>query len=244
MKKAFVFAVLATSMAVRLVEGATLDASMTPASLVTSESLRWLSIGADFSQIKRDVTSRGGDASTLEARVYDGFVGIDVLDWLTVFGTAGICGVKESESDEYFSQGRKWSLGIAPSIWHMRIPSPEFMAGDLSIAGQVEYESYRSSEGGVSVDWSDVSAALLFRYRITEDSPWSEKEAMSLRFHVGPVVSRIKGDVSNPRESFTEDKSVGLLAGVELFITPQLSVAGAAEIFDEATLDGSLRFHF
>lgn len=243
MKIAFVSAVLATALAVRIADGATLDANMTTASLVASESLSWLSIGADVSAIKRNVKSRG-DTSTLEARVYDGFVGVDVLDWLTVFGTVGRCGVKDSDSDNFFSQGRQWSLGIAPSIWDLKIAHPTFMAGDLSIAGQFEFASYRSSERSVSVDWTDLSAALLFRYRIAEDYPWSEKETMSLRFYVGPVVSRIRGNVSTAHGSFAEDASIGLTAGIELFITPQLSVAGGAERFDETTLEGSLRFHF
>jgi len=242
MKTALVSFALAASLTARLAAGATAPGSMVSASLVTAESLGRLSIGADVTQLKRGVKS-GSETDVLEARIVGGFVGIDALEWLTVLVTAGSCELKDEPGSDS-SQGMKWSVGVMPVFWQMEMARPTFLSGTLSLAGLVEYAQYSSKEEETKVEWSDLSAALLFRYQIAEDFPASKEEPMSLRFFAGPMISVINGKVTTPHQSFDQDRSVGLSAGIEWLITPLLSLAGSAELYDEATVTGSLRLHF
>jgi hypothetical protein len=243
MRTALVSLALAVTLACRIAGGATSPGSMVPNSLLTAESLDRLSVGFDAATIERGIKSNG-ETGILDARMYSGFVGLDALEWLTLFVTVGSCEVKAGMDDDNLSQGLKWSLGLAPVVWQMSVARPTFMSGTLSLAGLVEYANYRSEEHGTKIEWTDLSAAILIRYEIMEDFPSSKEEPMSLRFFAGPVVSLIDGEVTNPNRSFEQDEDVGLAAGIEWFITPLFCLAGSAELFDEASVTGSLRFHF
>lgn len=243
MRSALVSLALVASLIAKTAAGATAPGSMAPDSLLVSESLDRLSIGLDATTLKRGITSNG-ETGPLEARMYAGFIGFDALEWFTVFATVGGCEVKGDPDSDYLSQGVKWSVGLAPVVWQMDMTRPTFMSGTLSLAGLIEYAAYNSEEGDTKVEWTDLSAALLFRYEIFEDFPSSKEEPMSLRFFAGPVFSLIDGKVTNPDLSFDQDRAVGLAAGIEWFITPLFCLAGSAELFDETTVTGSFRFHF
>lgn len=216
-------------------------------SLLTSQILNRLSIGADVTYMNRGFDLVGAADTNAEARISGVYVGVDVLSWLTVFGTVGMSQVKESGVDGgYWSSGTKWSLGVAPNIWETDLRRPWFMTGKLSLAATAEFGMYESSKANSSADWSELSAGLLVRYEVTEDAPWSADSATSLRLSAGPMVSVLSGHWrdASPKSSVRAKDVVGWTASAEWFIAPTLSVAGSVETFDETSVSGSLRIHF
>lgn len=229
--------------AVLMAGAATPSGTITRESMVSSEVLNRLSVGVDYVSIDREVQGSGVKDS-LQARVFSGYVGYDALPWVTVFATLGGCQIDDNSG--YWSSGTKWTLGVAPNLWEGDLRRPSFLAGKISISGLAEIGSYESSEGGASADWMEYTAGILLRYEVFEDAPWSADSVTSLRLSVGPAFSMLKGDVKNSgaKWSFDESESVGWLATVEWFLAPTFSIAGGAEMFDEASVSASIRLHF
>ncbi len=198
-----------------------------------------LTVGTDVTLMDRGIEV-GGLPASLESAIYNAYVGYDVLPWLTVFTTLG--GLQIKENDVYGSSGSKWSLGVAPNIWEGDLRDPSFLAGKISLTALGETTGYNTDQA----DWQEYTAALLLRYEIFEDPPWSAENVTSLRFSAGPAISAVSGDWSDggAAESFRETDTLGWMAAVELFPAPAFAICCGAESFDGISVSGSLRLHF
>ena len=212
-------------------------------SIVTSENLNRLSVGADMTYMDRGFEINGAQHE-VEARIYGGYIGYDIMSWLTVFATVGGSQIKENET--YWSSGTKWSLGVAPNIWEFELRRPSFLAGKVSLAAMGEWSEYESSQDSGKADWRELAVALLVRYEVFEDAPWSADSITSLRLSAGPILSKVTGHwrEGGASSSFSEKDSVGWVASAEWFIAPTFSVSGGMEVFDYTSVSGSFRLHF
>ena len=237
------FLLAAVACTVLPTHAATPAGTITRESMVTSEILNKLSVGADVTFMDRGFDARGMK-DDLEARIYGVYIGYDILPWITVFGTVGGCQIKQDET--YWSSGAKWSLGVAPNIWEGDLRRPAFLAGKISLTAMGEISMYESSQGDAKADWKEFAAALLIRYEIFEDAPWSADSVTSLRFSIGPVVSKANGDMrdNESKWSFSADKTLGWMATAEWFVAPMFSISGGVESFDSTSVSGSIRLHF
>jgi hypothetical protein len=223
-------------------------------SLMSAESLGRLSIGVDYEAIKRDILVGPAGAQIedlIEARAVDGYLGVDITDWLTPFVTLGASAVLDAGTDEYADYTFKWSAGLNFNIWHYDIVSPDFLAGRLSIETIAEYASYASDDvrfEGDNVEWSDTTVALPFCYELFEDlSPLADKSLRkSLNLYVGPAFSAVDGTfISGSNETkFQEDQQFGFMGGGDIFFAEKLSIGAHVRVFGEVSVTGALRFHF
>jgi hypothetical protein len=243
-RNSIAFLPAAVACAILSAHAATPSGTIARDSLVNSEIINRLSVGADITYMDRGFTDTHGVTSETEARIYGAYVGYDVMSWLTVFATFGGSQIKENET--YWSSGTKWSVGVAPNLWVGEVRRPSFLAGKISLAAMGELSNYESSEEDVTADWREIAVALLVRYEVFEDAPWSADSVTSLRLSAGPILSKVKGDVDNSREnlSFHAKDSVGWMASVEWFVAPTFSLSGGMETFDHTSVSGSIRLHF
>lgn len=233
----------AVAFAVVSASAATPSGTISRDSLVTSDIANRLSVGADVTYMERGFQGNG-QTYEAEARTYGGYVGYDVMSWLTVFATMGATQLKDG--DTYWSSGTKWSLGVAPNLWEGDLHRPSFLAGRLAISAMVEYSEHESSQGNATVDWTEFAGALLLRYEVFEDAPWSADSVTSLRLSAGPMLSRVNGHLGDGsgKVPFRGEDSVGWVASAEWFIAPNFSIGGTVETFDTTSVSGSIRLHF
>lgn len=227
---------------------ATPGGRLTRESLLTSKTLSRFSVGADVSFMERgfDLAGRPGGTNA-QARTTGAYVGYDILPWLTVFGTLGASQAKGGEDGGgYWSSDLKYSLGVAPNIWEAELRRPTFLTGKVSIDAAAEVGMFKSSSDNASAEWTDLSAAVLLRYEVPEDAPWSAESATSLRLSAGPLFSLLDGRWrdSVARSSISARNLVGWTAGAEWFIAPTFSVGANVEVFDTTSVSAAVRLHF
>jgi len=227
--------------------GGTLAGTTRHDTWLIQESLERLSIGGtvDFQSRKVDLDQQG--LRTLKARVYSGYVGIDLTEWLNVFGTLGQSEAALFSDDTYLDNKLKWSTGLQAGLWHFDVEDPTFLAGRLSINAMGEYSQYKSADSYEDISWREWFASATVGYEIFVTKLADiERYPYSIAMYVGPAFSSLSGDDNNPihNASFSQDKSVGLAAGLDLFISHNLSAGGQLIYFDDTTYSVSLRYHF
>ena len=227
---------------------ATLPGSIGRQSLLHSDSLAKFSIGCDYENIHRRIQPVNTSAEReIEANAYCTYMGYDVLPWFTIFTTTGATEAKVENMTEFDEMEAKWSAGLSLYLWNFDVVYPKFIAGRLSLRSMVEYAAYEAEMKNDDLSWNDASAALSFGYELFENTLNMDPDSLvSVKFWAGPVVSLIDGtyDIGGTKTDFDETRTIGVAGGVDLYLAPNLSLNGHAEMFDELTLTGGLRYHF
>lgn len=226
---------------------ASLPASLRDETLLRSESLNRLSVGVGFEDISRDVEVKRTDGlgvsrfvTELAAESGAFNLGVDLLPWMTVFGTMGVAEL----DDEAFDSGAKWSAGLGLNLWRHDVTEPAFMAGRLMIKSAAEYTSYESDSDTQSADWIKVDAALTVGYEMFDES--ETENTVSLNLFLGPIFSWVDGEIrgEGERVDFESDNSLGAVFGADVRITRHLLLGVQGEYFDGTTFLATVRFHF
>jgi len=203
-----------------------------------------VTVGVTFEDIKRDVEFDDFDA-VLDAEALSLYVGYDILPWVTIFGTVGgseIDGEPGIDTDSKL----KVSAGVSAYVWEADILAPIFMAGRLTLKPTAEISRYESDTDVGDTEWIEVMAALPFGYERFDRYPESPKGiATSLALYAGPAISYIDGSVDTilGDEDFEHDELLGLIAGVDIFLSAGVSLGAEFSVFDETSVSASLRFH-
>ena len=208
-------------------------------SLTSSDNLGPLSAGVDYQMIKRNVSIDAGGTKVLQARVYSFELGVDLFSWWQVFGTLGSSEAGWDTTD-YGGNEIKWSGGTHFNWWHYDITDPDFMEGRLSFQTTAEYSQFRS---GNDSNWYDGYADLTLNYELyAQKAKDLTAVPYSLALYGGGALSRLSGHVLG--EDFSEDKLVGVVGGVDIYIARNLSVGAQVLVFDKASYGLSARYHF
>jgi hypothetical protein len=227
---------------------ATLGDSGERESLIEAHNLGWLSVGVDYAQIERSVKLQDeAGPALLKADVYSGQLGVDIVDWLTLFGTAGATQARIGKEGEFQSGRFKYSGGVRINWWHYDIKDPAFMAGRISFRSIGEYSQHESGSGSEAIQWEELYGDLILNYEffVEKMKNW-EQYPYSLALFVGPAWSQIDGQAGEGAgaRSMEADQAIGVVGGLDLFFSHNLSVGAQALYYDEYTLSASIRYHF
>ncbi|TAN38861.1 MAG: hypothetical protein EPN23_01020 [Verrucomicrobia bacterium] len=208
-------------------------------SLTEAESLGPVSAGVDYQMLKRKVSLDGGGTAQLQTKVYSAQLGVDLTPWCMVFGTFGRSEAGWDGGD-YGTGKAKWSAGTRLNWWHTDITDPEFMEGRLSFQTVAEFAQYRS---GDDWRWNEGYADLTLNYELFVEKMKDIKSyPYSLVLYGGPAVSKLSGHAGSA--DFSEDKLLGAVGGVDLYLSHNLSLGGQLTYFDQASFGISARYHF
>ncbi len=230
--------------------GAAVSGTGTRETLIEQEYLNFLTIGADYQNQQRDVSTSSQGKMRLKAQTVDGYIGVDPYKWLMIFATFGGSSAMVGDGGSYNKAGFKWSAGFDVNWWRFSVKDPEFMEGDLSIKTHIEFSMQNSGSGAEKVNWNETFAALLVNYEVfTARKDDYDKYPYSLSFFVGPALSWLSGDYyanqnAIQKVDFNEEHLVGIVGGADLYIASNLSVGGAIQYYDAVTLSASARYHF
>ncbi len=234
-------------------QAATLPGSIGDDFLAVGSADRF-SVGVNYENIQRYVNPDVGENFRLDANSISIFLGYDVINWLTVFGTLG-----QSENSSDFLLGQsddrqfKWSIGANANLYKWYIQEPKGMAGDrVTIRAFAEFASYEADTGVGNMDWSDVFIAIPIAYERFErnDRIDDDSELFRISLYAGPAISFVNGsfDTGAGDIDFKGKESFGAVAGLDLYFTRSISIGGQAMFFDITESDisarASLRYHF
>ncbi len=231
-----------------LAQAATFPGSISREPLVRGNVSDRLSIGLGYDRIERDVVLKDhlGKAA-LQADSMSGYVGYNVLRWLTMFVTAGATSLRGDQwtSPDY---SLRVSTGLNAYLWEGDVLSPAFAAGRISIKGTAELIRHEAKTDAGTSDWIEFVAALPIGYEFFDRYPASKSGVnTSLALYAGPAVSVLDGSLAvaaGREQGFRQDQAFGAVAGVDIYFAPSISVGFKALILDQVTTGASLRFHF
>lgn len=211
-----------------------------------TKSLERLSVGVDVEVIQRDIQPDPGGVTELEARQVSGFLGLDVLPWLAIFGTVGRVEAKIGQAPDFAHSDTKWSGGLSANLWHWDEAAKNPGWGlTLKLVG--EYSEYQAGEGTDTIEWNEVSVALPLSYDIYfSNYPADWTEIATLMLYAGPAYSSIDGTrtMGGATYDFEQVEDVGLVGGADLFLSDSFSIRGQVQSFDGWIYSLSLRYHF
>ena len=228
----------------------TLPSAQAPEHAYQSQDLSRWSVGFEYEMIKRgiELDQTSGD-TLLEGDAYALFIGYDLSRHTTLFGSLGTSRAELGEEAVSNDRGVKFSAGIANKFWNYDVLTPRFMAGRLSVRPMAEFAYYMSkeTESSSEVDWYTIGAALPVGYTIfREVTDLRQVYQTGLDLWAGPALSYLDGSSTyrGATRDFTGSQEFGWVAGVDIYITEQLSIGGHAEIYDEVGANASVRFNF
>ncbi len=228
--------------------GGTFPGSITREPLVRGAVSDRLSIGLNYNRIKRGINVSGVPfVDTLEADSVSGYVGYDVLPWLTGFVTAGGTSLRGGtwDSTDY---GLNVSGGVHAYLWEADVLTPAFAAGRASIKGMIEIAHHRSDSSFGSSDWMEILAALPIGYEFFDRYPTKKSGvSTSLALYVGPLFSYLDGNLAvgpGMKPGFSSDRELGAVAGADIYFAPSFGVGLKVLLLDEVSTGASVRFHF
>lgn len=228
----------------------TLPSAQAPEHAYQSQDLSGWSVGFEYEAIKRSIDLDQSSADLLlEGDAYSLFLGYDLSRHATLFGTIGSSRAKLGEEAVSNDRGFKFSLGIASKLWNYDVLTPRFMAGRLSLRPMAEYAYYSSeeTESADEADWYTIGVALPVGYTMfRETTDLRQVYQTGLDLWVGPAFNYLDGRAKYLGKSrdFSGTEEFGWVAGLDIYITEQLSIGGHAEIYEEVGGNASLRFIF
>ena|GEM_PF-823022 len=230
--------------------GAALSGAGARETLIEQEYLDFLTIGADYQNQQRDISTSSQGKMRLNSQTVDGYIGVDPYKWLMIFATFGGSAAKIGDAGSYNNAKFKWSAGFDVNWWRYSIKEPTFMEGDLSLKTHAEFAMQNSGAGSEKINWNEIFAALLVNYEVfVTKKDDLDNYPYSLALFVGPAVSWLEGDYYankniSQKVDFHEEHLVGIVGGADLYVASNLSIGGAIQYYDAVTLNASLRYHF
>ena len=241
-------AIAAIVLVASFAQAATFPGSISREPLMRGNVSDRLSIGLAYDRIQRDIQFKDNlGQAELKADSISGYVGYNVLPWLTTFVTAGATSLR-GEQWSTRDYALRVSTGLSAYFWEGDVLSPAFAAGRISIKGTAEVIRHETDTNAGTSDWVEFVAALPIGYEIFDRYPASRSGVnTSLALYAGPAVSLLNGDLAvapGRMRGFKQDQAFGAVAGVDVFFVPSVSVGFNALILDQVSTGVSLRFHF
>jgi opacity protein-like surface antigen len=205
--------------------------------LIKGKDLSKFTMGIYAGQNKRKITWDDSDTTeVMESDRLQGYLGYDVLDWVTVYAIAGVNESNTEGSDDDASEG-EFGLGCRVNLLNhfMRAPVPEEDIIRMNMG--VEYLRSSFDNGSDSSDWGELTVALTMALVNTIDGNkyfWPE----SIAIYAGPIYSNISGD------DFDTDDTAGVIGGLELYLTDTITLDLQAKYFKETSVFGGVNFRF
>ena len=197
---------------------------------------RW-GCGVTFSQRERDVKIKNLDLDVLlKTERLTGYIGFDVLPWMTVYGGGGS---SETEFGEWGKgdSGTEYAAGIQLRLLDKDMLNSTLLEDKLRVSATVQYGASDTEWFGETLEWTELYANLLVS--IVNDVEASKYfNPFSIGLFGGPVLSDLQGD------DIDEDSMVGFVGGIEIHYSRSVTITGGIEHFDESGYFGGVHIRF
>ncbi|MBP7830777.1 MAG: hypothetical protein KA248_12770 [Kiritimatiellae bacterium] len=217
----------------------------TPEPLLETGGLGPVSVGAFYQLSRRQVETDRGFQMDLEARTYEALLGIDVLPWLTLYGSAGGSDARLKDISYYGEDRFSWAVGFNMNLWQW-VGYGEMPVWRVTFKTRAEMAMYET-EGAPDIEWTDYTVSFPVGYEVVfSQYPDSFSDLDHLELFVGPVLSYIDGeyDQGGGGIDFEEKHSLGVTGGASLFVTETLFLGLQATYFDRFLIRGGIGYSF
>ncbi len=206
-------------------------------------SPKFLSIGGYYSQQKRGMDA---DVGTQDWKIRNtvGYIGVDVMPWLTIFGGGGESSLTINDRSNG-DDNAAWIAGGTLRLLNYFALDP--IIGEdtywlsIDLDGQYTGSSADDDFGG-DLTWHEVYAALLFSLTSNTER-WGFMDRVAV--YAGPAYS---GITASQDDSFSndlnEDQCMGLVLGVAFSPSDNITIKTELQNFDSTSWGIGASFHF
>ncbi|MDA0323421.1 MAG: hypothetical protein O2923_12005 [Verrucomicrobia bacterium] len=199
-----------------------------------------------FQNIQRAVTI-GTAKENVKIRRMTAHLGVDILDWLTIYGAIGMneFSAELATRDSRGSSEETWTAGLQLRLIEYYLLGGGELEDRLVVDINARIIDVTSAVDSRDVEWEQTEATLRFGLvnEIDEDRGFVPEEIM---IWVGPVTSSIEGNLGSGRSSeIQEQDNLGFAGGIDVRFNRHASLVWDAQLYDEKiTHDVGLKFNF
>jgi opacity protein-like surface antigen len=205
--------------------------------LITGQDLSRLTMGVYAVQSERQITWDDSSITrVMESDRVQAYLGYDILDWLTFYAIGG-ANESNTEGTEGGDSESELGLGFRVNVLNHFIREPVPAEDTIRINMGVEYVRSSFDNGYASSDWDELTGALtvaLVNHTDGNKYYWPE----SIAIYAGPIYAAINGD------EFETDDSLGVIGGLELYLTDTITLDLQVKYFKETSVAGGVNFRF
>lgn len=214
--------------------------SATPGS-TSNLGLEHLDGVTDFSRWSVGIYGLGRERTSglndIKHQKYMGYVGYDVLRWMTTYVTLGESKTKIGIA-EYGDWEAEYGLGVTMNLIDHVLPDPFLMEDRIRVNAGVEYTRCTTETLGSDVDWGELYAQLTIG--IVNDIDGSKFYLPnSIGIYGGPITTIVHGD-----SQINNGDEFGYTIGTDLYFSETVSLEFAIEILDTTDFAGGLHIRF
>ena len=205
--------------------------------LVRGKDLSKFSIGRYGLQSEREIEWEGsGVTQTLESSKVLGYVGYDLLRWVTLYAVGGQSESKFGNADTADAE-TEYGIGFRANILNHFIREPVPLEDVVRLNLSAQYTRAEAEVGGMDLEWEDISvAATIGLVNHTEGLKYYAPESISL--YIGPMYSVFESD------DFKAKDEIGAVAGIEIFFMDTIVLDLKVQQFEETSVGGGINFRF
>lgn len=210
--------------------------------LVATPDLRNFSGGVYYHKAERKVNAGLLTDELFTYRSIMGYIGYDVFNWLTVYGTTGQ-NKSRFDSLPYSSGDSEYGFGIAVNLLNYEMMDPTlhhhflFDRIRINLGGQYTRTSGSWQYYPYTDDWQEVYAWLTLSI-VNDISGNKLYTPLSIAITAGPVFSDIQG------KNIDETDTLGVMAGIEIYFSKTLSIDVSIEKFEKEQISGGIHIRF
>lgn len=192
--------------------------------LSSDKDLSFLSVGFNIESVEREIEIRDTanvlQRPVLELNRYRGYLGCEVFDWLTIYGTAGGARSGIKANTEETEANAEYGAGFRINFLDHIIADPLVIEDRIRLTATVQYTK-SSMNFTRQYNWSETRSSVQFS--IINDvagNPYFRPEAIGL--NVGYVYSDLRGD-----NGIDEVHPGFATLGAEIFYSKSISFDGS-----------------
>lgn len=195
----------------------------------------FLSAGVFGGQTKRDIQN-GLLAMQLDSMEALAYVGLDVLPWFTVYGAAGMAEHKLDMSERADAEP-EYEVGVSLNIYDQEVMDPTLFEDRIRINASAGVGFSQARWCCQDVSWREFMASVTLS--VVNDCHGNKRFVPeSIALYVGPAYSDLDSD------DLDEDEQIGLVGGLEVFMTESTSFDLGVRHFDGTGFTGGLHVRF
>lgn len=210
--------------------------------IIPDSSLSNWRIGVDATMRTRDVTSGNGffkSAEELDETRIAGYIGYDILwSWVTVFAFGGAQETEFANAFDSSSDGFT-GVGMNVNILSHLLQDPGTTLDRIRLVGSMEYSASSTTRFNSELDYNKFECSLMGSL-INEVDGNSTFLPDAIAIFAGPVYSNVLGD----DVTIVSGDRWGLVAGLELFLSPRASLNVRVESFAAMGAGGGFHYRF
>ena len=212
-----------------------------------SKSLERVSVSLGYETYEREINISDVPDARLRGDALSASLVFDITSQASVYAGLNQATVSHIDTGPTLDQRDDvdWFVGLHINLWNFMQNKQSPVPGQLSLGCLVEIANYTATATAGEANWDNTILALPISYEIF--SPVDHSSTIhSTRFFGGPVLSQIDGKLTSAGKTstFQERENNGLLAGVDVLITPTFAVGGQMQFFNEFSYSFNARVHF